>query len=86
MTGSVFEACTSAIRSGEPEMVVISQAAATAWISPPKLEASVANQTARKIGWANGTNGEAGAGASSREGSSSSAGCVSRSPGMRASV
>ena len=86
MTGSVVEACTSAIMSGEAAIVVISHEAATAWISPPKFETSVASQTARKIGWRNGTNGEAGAGASSREGSSSSAGCVSRSPGMRASV
>ena len=33
-----------------PEMIVISQAAPTAWIRPPKLEAKLANQIARKVG------------------------------------
>ena len=50
MTGKVVEAWTKAIRSGEAAIVVISHEAATAWISPPKFETSVANQTARNIG------------------------------------
>ena len=59
MTGSVVEACTSAIMTGEGAIVAISHAAATAWISPPKLETRLAIQTSRKIGWRSGANGEA---------------------------
>src|SRR5215218_2501006 len=50
MIGSVVEACTRAMRSADAPMDVISQAAPTDWISPPKLEARLAIQTARKIG------------------------------------
>jgi len=39
-------------------MVVISQAAPTDWISPPKLEARLATHTARKIGCRKGDNGD----------------------------
>jgi hypothetical protein len=49
MIGSVVEACTRAMRSAEAPIEVISQAAPTDWISPPKLEARLATQTARKI-------------------------------------
>jgi hypothetical protein len=49
MIGSVVEACTRAMRSAEAPMEVISQAAPTDWINPPKLEARLAIQTARKM-------------------------------------
>ena len=50
MIGSVVEACTSATMLAEVVIVVIIQAAPTAWTSPPKFEARLASQIARKIG------------------------------------
>ena len=50
MIGSVVEACTSATMSAEVAIAVISQAAPTAWIRPPKFEARLANQMLRKTG------------------------------------
>ncbi len=44
MIGSEVEACTSAIMFSEVESAVIIHAAPTAWISPPKLDAMLANQ------------------------------------------
>ena len=49
MIGSVVEACTRATRSADAPMEVISHAAPTDWISPPKLEARLASHTARKM-------------------------------------
>jgi hypothetical protein len=49
MIGSVVEACTRAMRSADAPIEVISQAAPTDWINPPKLEARLAIQTARKM-------------------------------------
>ena len=54
MIGSEVEACTSATMSAEPVIEVISQAAPTDWIRPPRLDARLAIQTARKIVWLNG--------------------------------
>ena len=54
MIGSVVEACTRAMRSADAPIDVISQAAPTDWISPPKLEARLATQTTRKIRCRNG--------------------------------
>src|SRR4051812_33828344 len=54
MTGSVVEACTSATRSAEPVVAVISQAAPTDWMRLPRLDARLASHTARKIGWLKG--------------------------------
>ena len=87
MTGSVVEACTRATMSGEAAIVVISQEAATPWISAPKFETSVAIQSARKTGCRNGTNGEAESGGAAPFGRSSASATsstvrVSRSPGM----
>ena len=72
MTGSVVEACTSATMSGESAIEVIIQEAPTIWTRPPKLEARLANHTARKIGWRSGTKGElrSGPGATPSEASS----------------
>jgi hypothetical protein len=50
MTGSEIDACTSATMSAEAAMEVISQAAPTAWIIPPRLEARLAAHTSRKTG------------------------------------
>ena len=50
MIGSVVDAWTSATMSAESVSVVIIHAAPTDWISPPKLEASVASQIARNVG------------------------------------
>jgi hypothetical protein len=50
MTGKVVAAGTSAISKGEAESEVIIHAAATDWINPPKLEARLAIQMARKMG------------------------------------
>ena len=47
MIGSVDEAWTSATMSRESVMVVIIQPAPTAWISPPRLEANVADHRVR---------------------------------------
>lgn len=55
--GSVTDAGTSAISWGEPDSEVMSQAAPTDWISPPKFEARLANQTALKMGVENGDGG-----------------------------
>jgi hypothetical protein len=49
MIGSVVEACTRAMRSADAPMEVISQAAPTDWINPPKFEARLAIQIARKM-------------------------------------
>jgi hypothetical protein len=49
MIGSVVEACTRAMRSADAPIDVISQAAPTDWINPPKLEARLAIQTAKKM-------------------------------------
>jgi hypothetical protein len=43
---------------GESESEVISQAAPTIWTRPPKFEARLAIQTARKIGWRSGAKAE----------------------------
>ncbi|EQB31429.1 hypothetical protein M529_14875 [Sphingobium ummariense RL-3] len=50
MIGRVVAAGTSAISTGEAPSDVIIQAAPTDWISPPKLDARLASQIARKIG------------------------------------
>src|SRR5690606_31496472 len=50
MTGSATDACTSATMSADCAIEVISQAAPTDWIMPPKLDDALANQTLRKIG------------------------------------
>ena len=54
MMGSVAEACTRATMSAEAASEVMSHAAPTDWISPPKFEAMLASHTARKTGWRNG--------------------------------
>ena len=54
MTGSVVEACTSATMSAESAIEVISQAAPTAWIRPPRFDAMLANQTSRNVRMRNG--------------------------------
>ena len=59
MIGSVVEAWTSATMLSEAVIVVIIQAAPTAWISPPKFEASVAIQIARNVGCRSGASSEA---------------------------
>ena len=50
MIGKVFDACTSATRLCWVVRLVISQPAPTAWISPPRFDASVADQRLRKVG------------------------------------
>lgn len=45
--------------SAEDDMIVISHAAPTVWISEPKLEARLADQIERKTGWRNGASGDA---------------------------
>ena len=50
MIGSVVAAGTRAIIWGEADNEVIIHCAPTDWISPPKLEARLAHQIARKIG------------------------------------
>jgi len=47
MIGSAVDVCTSATILSDAVMVVIIQAAPTAWISPPKFEARLANQILR---------------------------------------
>src|SRR3954467_15541016 len=54
MIGSVVDACTSAIWPGVPPMEVISHAAPTDWIRPPKFDARLAIQISRKIVCRNG--------------------------------
>ncbi len=54
ITGSAVEAWTSATMSDDEEIEVISQAAPTPWIRPPKLENRLAVQTARKVPCRNG--------------------------------
>ena len=49
MMGRVTEACTSATIPADPIEVII-QDAPTDWIRPPKFDARLAIQTARKIG------------------------------------
>src|SRR3546814_5236609 len=56
--GSVVAACTNATISSDVEMVVIIQPAPTVWTSPPKLDARVAVQTARKEACLTGAKGE----------------------------
>ena len=50
MTGSAVEAWTSATRSAEPLIEVMSQAAPTAWTRLPRLEARLAIHTTRNTG------------------------------------
>ena len=57
MIGSVVDAGTSATSTGEADSEVIIQAAPTDWISPPKLDARLAIQIARKMGMAKGEDG-----------------------------
>src|SRR5690606_31711227 len=59
MTGSVVAACTKATISSEEDMVVIIQAAPTVWTRPPRLDAKVAVQSARKVACRKGAKGEA---------------------------
>ena len=47
MIGREVDACTSAIMFSEDDSAVIIQAAPTAWISPPKFEAMLANHIVR---------------------------------------
>ena len=54
MTGSVVDVCTSATMSAEVAMDVIIQATPTPWIRPPKFDAMLANQSARKVPMRNG--------------------------------
>ncbi|GLV25519.1 hypothetical protein TomTYG45_19530 [Sphingobium sp. TomTYG45] len=54
MIGKVVDAGTSATSMGEPDSEVIIHAAPTDWINPPKLDARLANHTARKMGMAKG--------------------------------
>jgi hypothetical protein len=49
----------------EVVIVVIIQAAPTAWISPPKFEPRVATQIARNVGFFSGVSSDAGGGDSS---------------------
>jgi hypothetical protein len=58
MIGSEVDACTSATMFTDCEMDVMSQAAPTAWISPPKLEARLAIQMVRKMSCLKGANGD----------------------------
>jgi hypothetical protein len=58
MIGRVFEVCTSATRSADPASAVMSHAAPTDWMSPPKLEDRLASHTARKIPCSSGAKGE----------------------------
>jgi len=50
MIGSVIDDWTSATMSGDGAIDTIIQDAPTDWIMPPKLEAMLAIQTARKTG------------------------------------
>ena len=59
MIGSEVDAWTSATMSSEAAIEVISQAAPTDWIRPPRLEARLASHTARNTGWVIGASGDA---------------------------
>jgi len=59
ITGSVLEACTSATMFADGEIEAIIHEAPTDWISPPKFEARLENQTSRKIAWRMGASEEA---------------------------
>ncbi|MDR7155344.1 hypothetical protein J2W40_002171 [Sphingobium xenophagum] len=50
MIGSVVAAGTNAISIGEADSEIIIHAAPTDWISPPKFDARLAIQIARKVG------------------------------------
>src|SRR5262245_61336433 len=56
MTGSEVDAWTSETISADPAIEVISHAAPTDWMSPPRLEARLAAHTARKVAWLKGAN------------------------------
>jgi hypothetical protein len=58
MIGSEVDACTSATMFTDCEIDVISQAAPTAWISPPKLEARLAIQMVRNVSCRKGASGD----------------------------
>ncbi len=58
MIGNVTEACTSATIPAESAMEVIIQDAPTDWMSPPKFDAMLANQTDRNTGWRSGERAE----------------------------
>src|SRR5262245_64979125 len=58
MTGSEVDAWTSETMSAEPAIEVISHAAPTDWMRPPRLEARLAVHTARKVEWPKGANGD----------------------------
>ncbi|BBF71112.1 hypothetical protein SBA_ch1_33120 [Sphingomonas bisphenolicum] len=57
MIGKVVAAGTSAISCGEADSEVIIQAAPTDWIRPPKFDARLAVQIARKMGMESGEGG-----------------------------
>lgn len=59
--------------SGESAIAVIIQEAPTICTNPPKFEARLAIQTARKIGWRSGTKGELRSAAGSTPSAASSA-------------
>ena len=59
MIGSVVEACTRATKSAEDVMEAIIHDAPTDWMSPPKFEARLAIQTARKMSCLSGAKGDA---------------------------
>ena len=61
MMGKVTDAWTSATMSADPEIDTIIQDAPTDWMSPPKLDAKLASQTARKIGTRSGESEDTGA-------------------------
>lgn len=58
MIGSEVDACTSATMFAEEEIEVISQAAPTDWMRPPKLDARLAIQIVRKMSCLKGASGE----------------------------
>src|SRR5262245_58724468 len=58
MTGSEVDAWTSETMSADPAIEVISHAAPTDWMRPPRLEARLAAHTARKVEWLKGANGD----------------------------
>ena len=59
MIGSVVEACTSATMFAEVVIVVIIQAAPTAWISPPKFEREAREPDRPEVGFRSGARAEA---------------------------
>src|SRR5262245_42252858 len=54
MVGSVMDACTSATISADCAIESIIHDAPTDWIIPPRLDTTLANHTARKMGKRNG--------------------------------